>query len=130
MSADDELDAPFEPVTIRVESLTMSAGTHSETRLSPLARLAGLFSPGREHSVTSAAALLMIATMLARLVGYLRDAYIAYAFGAGPVTDAYVAAFTLPDFLLYLAAGGSISVTFISLFTKYLAEKREAEAQE
>lgn len=72
----------------------------------------------------------MIATLLARVVGYLRDAYVAYAFGAGPVTDAYIAAFTLPDFLLYLAAGGSISITFISLFTRYLAEKREAEAQE
>ncbi|MCU1287210.1 MAG: integral rane protein MviN [Acidobacteriales bacterium] len=72
----------------------------------------------------------MIATMLARVVGYLRDTYVAYAFGAGPVTDAYVAAFTLPDFLLYLAAGGSISVTFISLFTRYIAEKREEEAQQ
>ncbi|MCU1311617.1 MAG: integral rane protein MviN, partial [Candidatus Angelobacter sp.] len=78
----------------------------------------------------SAAALLMLATLLARVVGYLRDAYVAYAFGAGPVTDAYIAAFTLPDFLLYLAAGGSISITFISLFTRYLAEQREAEAQE
>src|SRR5437899_279760 len=108
----------------------MSPETHSEPRTTSLVRLGRLFSPGREHSVTSAAALLMIATMLARVVGYLRDAYVAYAFGAGPVTDAYVAAFTLPDFLLYLAAGGSISITFISLFTRYIAEKREAEAQQ
>ena len=72
--------------------------------------------------------LLMAATLLSRVVGYLRDAYVAWAFGAGPVTDAYVAAFTLPDFLLYLFAGGSISVTFISLFTRYIAEDREAAA--
>src|SRR3954471_3942554 len=72
----------------------------------------------------------MFATMLARIVGYLRDAYVAYAFGAGPVTDAYIAAFTLPDFLLYLFAGGSISITFVSLFTRYLAERRDAEAQQ
>jgi putative peptidoglycan lipid II flippase len=32
--------------------------------------------------------------------------------------------------LLYLFAGGSISITFVSLFTRYLAEKREAEAQQ
>ena len=67
--------------------------------------------------------------MLARVVGLLRVIYVANTFGAGPVTDAYVAAFTLPDFLLYLAAGGSISITFISLFTRYVAEKREADAQ-
>jgi putative peptidoglycan lipid II flippase len=93
-------------------------------------RIALLFSPSREHTVTSAAVLLMVATMLARLVGYLRDAYVAYAFGAGPITDAYIAAFTLPDFLLYLAAGGSVSITFISLLTRYLAEGREREAEE
>src|SRR5712671_1118798 len=93
-------------------------------------RILRLFSPSREHTVTSAAVLLMIATMLARVVGYLRDAYVAYAFGAGPITDAYIAAFTLPDFLLYLAAGGSVSITFISLLTRYLAEGREHEAED
>src|SRR5438876_8187913 len=95
-----------------------------------LRKLGGLFHPSREHTAGSAALLLMVATLLARVVGYLRDAYVAYAFGAGPVTDAYIAAFTLPDFLLYLFAGGSISITFVSLFTRYLAEKREAEAQQ
>ena len=44
-----------------------------------------------------------------------------------PVTDAYYAAFTLPDFLNYLIAGGSLSVTFIPVFAKYVAEKTEEE---
>lgn len=92
-------------------------------------RFTSLFHPSKEHTVGSAAALLIIATTLARLVGYLRDAYVAYAFGAGPSTDAYIAAFTLPDFMLHLFAGGSISVTFISLYTRYIAQEREAEAQ-
>jgi putative peptidoglycan lipid II flippase len=95
-----------------------------------LRRLGALFHPSREHTAGSAAVLLMIATLLARVAGYLRDAYVADVFGAGPKTDAYVAAFTLPDFLLYLMAGGAISITFISLFTRYLAEDREAEAQQ
>ena len=95
-----------------------------------LRRLGDLFHPSREHTAGSAAVLLMIATLLARLAGYLRDAYVADVFGAGPKTDAYVAAFTLPDFLLYLMAGGAISITFISLFTRYIAENREAEAQQ
>ena len=87
------------------------------------------FHPSREHTLSSAAVLLAGATMLSRVVGYLRDAYVAWAFGAGPVTDAYVAAFTLPDFLLYLFAGGSISVTFIALLTRYYADNREEDAQ-
>ena len=39
----------------------------------------------------------MTAIMLSRVVGYVREAYIAWAFGAGPQTDAYVAGFTIPE---------------------------------
>lgn len=67
--------------------------------------------------------------MVSRVIGYVREAYIAYAFGAGLQTDAYVAAFTLPDWLNYLVAGGTASITFISIFSRYLSQKREAEAQ-
>lgn len=95
-----------------------------------LRKLGALLHPSREHTARSAALLLIVATFLSRVVGYLREAYVAKAFGAGPVTDAYVAAFTLPDFLLYLLAGGAISITFISLFTRYIAEGRERDAQQ
>ena len=67
--------------------------------------------------------------MLSRVIGYLREAYIAYAFGAGSQTDAYVAAFTLPDWLNYIVAGGAASITFISIYTRFLAEKRDADAE-
>ena len=86
------------------------------------------FRPSHEHSARSAAALVMFAVMLSRVIGYLREAYIAYAFGAGPRTDAYVAAFTIPDWLNYLVAGGTASITFISIFTRYTSEQREAAA--
>ena len=71
----------------------------------------------------------MSAVMLSRVIGYVREAYIAYAFGAGPATDAYVAGFTIPDWLNYLVAGGTASITFVSIYTRFLAEKKEAEAQ-
>lgn len=71
----------------------------------------------------------MSAVMLSRVIGYIREAYIAYAFGAGLQTDAYVAAFTLPEWLNYLVAGGTASITFISIYTRFLAEKREDEAE-
>src|SRR6476646_5910579 len=71
----------------------------------------------------------MTAIMLSRVIGYIREAYIAYAFGAGQQTDAYVAAFTLPDWLNYIVAGGTASITFVSIYTRFLAEKREEDAQ-
>ncbi len=94
-----------------------------------LRRFLRLLRPSHQHSAFSATLLLMTAVMLSRVIGYVREAYIAYAFGAGAQTDAYVAAFTLPDWLNYLVAGGTASITFISIFTRYLAEKREREAE-
>src|SRR5216684_2353904 len=94
-----------------------------------LARLLRLFRPSHQHSAFSATLLLMTAVMLSRVIGYVREAYIAYAFGAGPATDAYVAGFTIPDWLNYLVAGGTASITFVSIYTRFLAENREEDAQ-
>jgi putative peptidoglycan lipid II flippase len=87
------------------------------------------FRPSHQHTAFSATLLLMGTVMLSRVIGYVREAYIAYAFGAGPQTDAYVAAFTLPDWLNYIVAGGAASITFISIYTRFLAEKRNADAE-
>ena len=88
-----------------------------------------LFRPSHQHTAFSATVLLMVAMVLSRIVGYVREAYTAWAFGAGSTTDAYIAAFQIPDFLAYLVAGGTISITFVSIYTRFLAEKREEDAQ-
>ncbi len=92
-------------------------------------RLLRFFRPSHQHTAYSATLLLMTTITLSRVIGYIREAYIAYAFGAGQQTDAYVAAFTLPDWLNYIVAGGTASITFISIYTRFLAEKREQDAQ-
>src|ERR1700751_5503551 len=92
-------------------------------------RILRILRPSHQHSAFSATVLLMTTIMLSRVIGYVREAYIAYAFGAGGQTDAYVAAFTLPDWLNYILAGGTASITFISIYTRFLAEKREADAE-
>ena len=93
-------------------------------------RILRLLRPSHEHSAFSATLLLMTAVLLSRVIGYVREAYIAWAFGVNPQTDAYVAGFTLPDWLNYVVAGGTASITFISIYTRYIAEKRDKEAQE
>ena len=55
--------------------------------------------------------------------------YIAWAFGAGHQTDAYFAAFQIPDFLNYILAGGTASITFISIYTRHVSRDDEAGAQ-
>src|SRR5881398_235879 len=92
-------------------------------------RVLRLLRPSHQHTAYSATLLLMTAIMLSRVIGYVREAYIAWAFGAGPQTDAYVAGFTIPDWLNYIVAGGTASITFVSIYTRFLAEKREEDAQ-
>src|SRR5208337_5480556 len=94
------------------------------------AKLLRNLRPSHQHSAFSATLLLMTSVMLARVIGYLREMYVAWAFGAGPKTDAYVAAFTIPDFLFYLLAGGTASITFISIYARHTAKGEELQAQQ
>src|SRR3984893_5949413 len=94
-----------------------------------MTRFLRFFRPSHQHSAFSATLLLMGTVMLSRVIGYVREAYIAFAFGAGPQTDAYLAAFNRPDWLTCIVAGGASSITFISIYTRFLAEKRDADAQ-
>ncbi len=75
----------------------------------------------------AATAILVVAVALSRVLGFLRDAVVAALFGASGKTDAFYAAFTIPDILNYLVAGGTLSITFIPIYTRYLTSNDEAE---
>jgi len=57
------------------------------------------------------------ATFLSRILGLLRDQVQAYYFGAGVATDAFVAAFRIPNLLRDLFAEGALSAAFVPTFT-------------
>jgi putative peptidoglycan lipid II flippase len=105
------------------------AGKSSSERVGTFSRVLRLFRPSHQHSALSATLLLMTMVILSRVIGNVRELYIAWAFGAGPLVDAYVTGFTIPDWLNYLVAGGTASITFVSIYTRFLAQKREEEAQ-
>jgi putative peptidoglycan lipid II flippase len=77
--------------------------------------------------IAQASGVVMASVLASRLLGFLREWTVAHQIGSNAITDTYYAAFTLPDFLNYLVAGGALSITFIPVFTKYLAEKKEEE---
>jgi putative peptidoglycan lipid II flippase len=109
---------------------TPAEHSSSENGRSFRARVLRNLRPSHQHTELSATLLLMVAVMLSRIIGYLREAYIAWAFGAGLNTDAYVGAFNLPDFLNYILAGGTASITFISIYARYASRGRNKEAQD
>jgi putative peptidoglycan lipid II flippase len=83
-----------------------------------------------KKKVAQAAGLIMVAMIVSRVLGYVRDLVIYATFGQNRITDAYNAAFSVPDFLYMLLVGGALSSAFIPVFSSYIATKREEEAWE
>src|SRR5579863_6622174 len=85
-------------------------------------------SPSVMRRIAQSTGIVMASVLLSRVLGFLRDWTVAHQIGSNAATDAYYAAFTLPDFLNYLVAGGSLSLIFIPVFSKYAADGAEEEA--
>ncbi len=78
--------------------------------------------------VVKAAGVVGTATLLSRILGFIRDAVIAWYFGAGFSSDAFIAAFRIPNLLRRLVAEGSLSSAFIPVFTDLMVNKGRGEA--
>jgi len=78
--------------------------------------------------VTKAAGIVGLATLLSRILGFIRDMVIARYFGAGFSTDAFFVAFRIPNLLRRLFAEGSLSIAFIPVFTEHLKKNGKDEA--
>ncbi len=83
---------------------------------------------GRGPSVSGAAAIVVGATLLSRVLGLIRDVVIAHQLGATADSDIYIGAFKVCDLLMYLVAGGALSSTFIPVFKEYLHQNKERQA--
>lgn len=70
----------------------------------------------QSKTLTGAALLLALASLVSRLVGVARDRILAHQFGAGIELDIYTAAFRIPDFIYNLLIVGALSAGFIPLF--------------
>ncbi len=58
-------------------------------------------------------------TMVSRVLGYVRDFFIARIFGAGLATDAFFVAFKIPNLLRRLFAEGAFSQAFVPLLAEH-----------
>ena len=58
-------------------------------------------------------------TFLSRVLGYVRDFFIARMFGAGLATDAFFVAFRIPNLLRRLFAEGAFSQAFVPILSEY-----------
>jgi putative peptidoglycan lipid II flippase len=69
-------------------------------------------------------------TLLSRITGLLRDMVYARLFGAGPLMDAFLVAFKIPNFLRRLTGEGAFSQAFVPVVSEYRLKNTHAEVDE
>jgi putative peptidoglycan lipid II flippase len=69
-------------------------------------------------------------TMISRMTGFIRDILIAATLGAGPIADAFIVAFKLPNFFRRLTAEGSFTIVFIPMLSGVLERDGKQKAIE
>lgn len=82
----------------------------------------------KQQTLGAAAFLISLSYLLSRLLGLVRDRLLASSFGIGAQTDAYTAAFRIPDLLFTLLVSGAFAVAFIPVFVGFLEKDKETEA--
>ncbi|MDR2395456.1 MAG: murein biosynthesis integral membrane protein MurJ [Endomicrobium sp.] len=68
-------------------------------------------------------------TICSRILGYIRDMFVANLFGVGMFADAFYAAFRIPNLFRRMFGEGSFSAAFIPVFSHYLHTKDKDETQ-
>lgn len=78
-------------------------------------------------TIASAAILVGGFSFISRILGFVRDRFLAATF-SGAELDAYFQAFRVPDIVFQLFVSGALSASFIPLFAKYWYDDRSALA--
>ncbi len=82
-----------------------------------------------KKNIARAAGVLGAATMLSRIMGMVRDMVVSRLFGAGLYTDAFFAAFQIPNMLRRFFAEGALTSAFVPTFSEYYTKRGEEEAR-
>lgn len=79
------------------------------------------------HFIKKAASISSI-TLISRILGMIRDAIIAFIFGAGTVSDAFFIAFRPFEMIRKMMGDGILSISFIPLFAEQFAQNKKDQA--
>ena len=67
-------------------------------------------------------------TMISRVLGFVRDVLIAAMVGTGPIAEAFVIAFRIPNLFRRLFGEGAFNAAFVPLFSKQLEHEGQGPA--
>jgi putative peptidoglycan lipid II flippase len=128
--------SPFtrSPAQMSSTSAALSRPTLPETGLQADAAPVGIVSAAEPAQDTGmiqrarvgrATLLLTIAFVASRVLGLVQSSMFAFVFGTTSISDAYLQAFLVPDFMYNVVAGGALSSAFIPIFTKHMVTESD-----
>lgn len=81
-----------------------------------------------KEKITRAAGAVSLATLISRILGFVRDMIIANLFGAKVAADAFFIAFRIPNLLRRLTAEGAMTAAFVPIFVDSLEKDGKQKA--
>ncbi len=82
----------------------------------------------KSSSVVRSTGVVAASTLASRVLGFIRDMLMAAVFGASGATDAFFVAFRIPNMLRRFVAEGTLTISFIPVYTEVLMNDGEKEA--
>jgi putative peptidoglycan lipid II flippase len=104
------------------------AAVGGEAATSGTAEAAAAVSAARGRAMARGARKVSLLTMLSRLLGLVREQIFAVTMGAGAQSDAFLAAFRIPNLLRDLFAEGALSTAFVPTYVQTLQRSGRAAA--
>ena len=80
-----------------------------------------------KKQILKSASLITAITIVSRALGYVRDQRVTLLLGTSLAADSFFLAFRIPNLLRRLVGEGSMTASFIPVFTSYLAHKSREE---
>ncbi len=79
----------------------------------------------KSRTINGSAIILIVATVISKFLGIVRDWLLARGFGAGTELDIYFTAFKIPDLIYNILILGGVVVTFLPLFSECFEKDKE-----
>lgn len=83
-----------------------------------------------KKQILKSASIITLVTIASRILGYIRDQRLTLLLGTSLTADSFVLAYRIPNLLRRLVGEGSMTASFIPVFTSYMADKPREELWE
>ena len=80
-----------------------------------------------KKQILKSASIITLVTIVSRVFGYVRDQRIGFLLGTSHVSDSFFLAYRIPNLFRRLVGEGSMTSSFIPVFTTYMREKPTEE---